>query len=937
MKKIFLFVFFLPFLSFSQEKIPLLNPSLKERKIEKVLLENGIQAYLISDPETQKSGALIAVEAGSFNDPDAHLGLAHFLEHMLFMGTQTFPEPGEAMRFVQERGGMANAFTKENSTNYLFTVDHTSFPLALNRFSLFFQEPLFNPETLAKERLAVDQEFAKNKNSHYFRQQAVLQDVSKISHPFHRFTSGNKKSLEQATQKDLQAFFNAHYSAEKMHVVLLSPLSLTELKTLLNTYFSPIKKKNSSKPLKLTPPLPKSLEGSLITLESSDNTSTLTLLWQIPSNFEDNPQKLLAHVIGHEGKESLLAALKKEQLVSRLSAGTNSIGRSHALLAIEMDLTEKGVQSYESVLEKTFDMLNLLQNTAYPEETFQEVRELDVLNYQYRKREEPFNELMETALVLSETPFENFPEKTYVLNHFNKQAVEALAKQLTADKMVALLSLPKDKIPFTLDRKEPWLGISYNVSVLKNGLINHFANRKNPSAINYPLKNPYIPAHLTISSQKKATYTRPDVEKIIENEKILAFASKDNYFNGPESYLAFEIISPLLNQKTAKSTALAKIYLQNVKEELTEEIYLAHLAGLNVELSLSNRGLIVKTYGFKDKTDVLLEKVFAVLKNCPCDQKTFTFIKNNLMELTESFASNSSLEQAQELFNLAFKENAISYEELYTALKNSTFNEYKYFTKNLYDKNFIKALSLSPDETHLISEKIANLATLLEAKPLKPQEIKEPSTHILEEDSQFYVEKRKPKALGNSLILAIESPQYSFEKRASQQVLMELIKEPYFAALRTEQQTGYIVTSLPLEENKVLFNLFAVQSNTHSAKDLLYRSEAFIEKFLRNIDSEEISNRFNVVKTAQIALLEKPKDNLKTLGEELSLLAFEYNGDFNWMEKRVNALKKLDLQSFKNIAPTLLGKQSPRKIGFLVDGKVEPKVLSWEPFTPNKG
>src|SRR5690348_6015188 len=63
----------------------ILNPSLCERKVEKVKLKNGMLVYLISDPGTKQSAAGICVEAGSWHDPKEYPGMAHFLEHMLFM------------------------------------------------------------------------------------------------------------------------------------------------------------------------------------------------------------------------------------------------------------------------------------------------------------------------------------------------------------------------------------------------------------------------------------------------------------------------------------------------------------------------------------------------------------------------------------------------------------------------------------------------------------------------------------------------------------------------------------------------------------------------------------------------------------------------------------------------------------------------------------
>src|SRR5579885_2979098 len=71
--------------------LSILNPSLADRKIAKIRLDNGVEAYIISDPKADQSAAGIAVEVGSWDDPKEFPGMAHFCEHMLFMGTEAYP------------------------------------------------------------------------------------------------------------------------------------------------------------------------------------------------------------------------------------------------------------------------------------------------------------------------------------------------------------------------------------------------------------------------------------------------------------------------------------------------------------------------------------------------------------------------------------------------------------------------------------------------------------------------------------------------------------------------------------------------------------------------------------------------------------------------------------------------------------------------------
>jgi insulysin len=65
-------------------------------------LENGLKSLLISDPETDKSAASLLVKVGSLSDPKEYYGLAHFCEHMLFLGTEN----------IQKKENIENIFIK---------------------------------------------------------------------------------------------------------------------------------------------------------------------------------------------------------------------------------------------------------------------------------------------------------------------------------------------------------------------------------------------------------------------------------------------------------------------------------------------------------------------------------------------------------------------------------------------------------------------------------------------------------------------------------------------------------------------------------------------------------------------------------------------------------------------------------------------------------
>ena len=79
-------------------------------------LRNGLQVLLISDPNAEKAAAAMSVGVGHFQDPEDVPGLAHFCEHMLFLGTEKYPDENDYSAYLNTNGGSSNAFTSAEET-----------------------------------------------------------------------------------------------------------------------------------------------------------------------------------------------------------------------------------------------------------------------------------------------------------------------------------------------------------------------------------------------------------------------------------------------------------------------------------------------------------------------------------------------------------------------------------------------------------------------------------------------------------------------------------------------------------------------------------------------------------------------------------------------------------------------------------------------------
>ena len=101
------------------------------------------------------------IKTGSVNETDKNNGVAHFLEHLFFKGTQKHPT-GEFDRLLESKGAITNAATSKDFTHYYITIPSRDFSMAMDLHSDMLLHPQIPRKELEKERKVVLEEIAKN-------------------------------------------------------------------------------------------------------------------------------------------------------------------------------------------------------------------------------------------------------------------------------------------------------------------------------------------------------------------------------------------------------------------------------------------------------------------------------------------------------------------------------------------------------------------------------------------------------------------------------------------------------------------------------------------------------------------------------------------------------------------------------------------------------
>lgn len=233
----------------------------KDRKYRGLILRSGMRVMLVSDPTAKMSSGAMNVGVGSNSDPKEVQGIAHFLEHMLFLGTEKYPNETDYSKFINTHGGETNAYTDRENTQYYFTIASEQLEPALDRFSAFFVSPLFTESAKSRELNAIESEFQKTLKNDLWREYVLMYSLTDEKHPLNNFSAGNLKSLTEVPEtfgidvrEKLLEFYSTHYSSSIMCLCVVGKESLDRLQQLVLPLFSQVKCIENAKRLFVTNP-----------------------------------------------------------------------------------------------------------------------------------------------------------------------------------------------------------------------------------------------------------------------------------------------------------------------------------------------------------------------------------------------------------------------------------------------------------------------------------------------------------------------------------------------------------------------------------------------------------------------------------------------------------------------------------------------------------
>jgi insulysin len=533
-------------------------------------LANGLRCLLVSAPESDVEAGAVHVKAGHMDDPDDRAGLAHFHEHMLFLGTTKYPDENEYEQFLSQYGGSSNAYTDMEDTNYYFSVSPldddddddddeddqaektTSAALegGLDRLAQFFISPLFDPSMVERELRAIDSEYRNSFTSDGWRSYQLLKESANQDHPFSKFGCGNYNTLTQGGEivnstfcspgrsspvQDLETFWKTYYQTFNLGLSVVGKSSLDALQASVERTFGQLPASEGTprhshhvdaKPFgtehaqyggvaafgqgqlgKIRHVVPL-LEGRSIKLYFS------TPPLDDPVLKESRPYKVLSHLLGHESRGSLYVLLDEEGWLDGLSSGIGIDTSDFSLFTLTINLTPDGMKNKDKILELAFQWIALIRDTS-PERMrlyHEELRQISQTNFRFRENGDPTDFCSSAAeLLFSYDPAELLIA-TSRAGEYDPEVAKIFGERIRPEN--AMISIMDSDLKTDVNpeewKKEKWYGAQYRETLMTPEQIKEWAT---PSAIDERLRlpdlNEYIPTDFSL---------RCDDEKYAEDE-----------------------------------------------------------------------------------------------------------------------------------------------------------------------------------------------------------------------------------------------------------------------------------------------------------------------------------------------------------------------------------------------------------------------------------
>lgn len=919
-----------------------------KRDIRGILLNNGIKMVLISDPNTKTSSCSVGINAGYLEDN--YEGTAHFLEHLLFMGSSKFPEQNTYHSYVQTCGGIDNAYTSDNVTCYYLELENEFLDKGIEMLSWFFREPLLDMKHINSEREIINSEHQKNILSDVWIMDDIFKKFIKKS-KYTNFGTGNSESLRDITKEDIMNFYNTYYTTDNMYVCIVDT---DDIKTMTKKYLKyfediPDKKFVGEKDRFIKTKL-NTIEDNLIVFKSISQYNFLN--YYIILNYNNKNQieyqliNLISFIIGSEYTESFSYYLKENDIANFIKTNADYYYDYEAIITINITLHKTSLEIIELISMYLNSLLNKI--SEIDENKFKLIynnfRKINLLQSLYNNKPESSemsNEVVDNLIkgnvelcVIRKNFIPEYNSEIYkkfimmindieikITTNFNIEerkesdfliSEHYKTKYYLLDNKFNLLNKKKDIIPIDYNFDNM---IAYSDIPIKTDIINASINKKELPKLIY--KNNFREVYLLEHNK----YEKPilNITLIRENKKYIQ--KQHSLIITIYKSLCLRILNYYLD-----TISNYKMYFSM---NLSDEYLVYNFNGLDYVMKKFVNDIINKTSFYAIQINPLSKKYFEEiikdikenLLNFKYDSPYLLCLKYLSIILSKDFMPDEGIKYIDKLSYEDFieqLEKLLIFEKEIFIIVGDLKNCPEIFTcDDLVMKNaleYVEILGLDSSKyTGEVSEEKTN-------DKIENSNVYQELNYVLKKD------QINPKEINNCLVDcylvknyeltlvndAIEKSQLKiiFRDKLLYDLIANLINEPLFDKIRTIDKLGYIVKSTfkyhSYNSEAKIFICYIIQSN-YKIEDIYKSVNTFNEKFYKDFlsNKKKFKKLFENLKKSLVLDHEKnPTDLDEEIMIYLTSIINKY-GIFNYRELNLEILKNLTFKNFEDYLENL--------------------------------
>lgn len=863
------------------------------RQYQAIKLDNGMTVLLVSDAQATKSLAALTLPVGSLENPTDQLGLAHYLEHMVLMGSKRYPQPDNLAEFLKKHGGSHNASTASYRTAFYLEVENDALQPAVDRLADAIAEPLLDPVNADRERHAVNAELTMARSRDGLRMAQVGAETLNPAHPSSRFSGGNLETLRDKPGSKLHdaltAFYHRYYSANLMKAVIYGNQPLPELQKIAAATFGRVANHHATVPDISVPVVTDKQKGIIIHYVPAQPRKQLKIEFRIDNNsdkFRSKTDTLIGYLIGNRSKNTLSDWLQNQGLADSINAGADPvIDRNGGVFSIAISLTDKGQANRDEVIAAVFSYLNQLRSEGIDKRYFDEVAHVLDLDFRYPSITRDMDYIEWLVDTMLRVPVADTLVAPYIADDYDAQAIRARLDGMTPENARIWFISPKEPH----NKTAYFVDAPYQVDKISAQRFKDWQAASDKIKLSLPVLNPYIPDDFSLIKADKP-YPRP--QELMNQQGLRVFYMPSQYYaDEPKANITLA-----LRNKAAMSTAQNQVmfalndYLAGVAlDELSSQ---ASVGGISFSTS-EDDGVTFSATGFTQRLPKLMSQLLKGYSSFTPTQAQLEQAKSWYLERLDAAdkgkAFELAIQPAQLLSQLPYTQRS-ERRRLVATISLQQLMDYRKMLLEQSAPELMVVGNMTPDAVRSLATEV-KIQLNCEGHEWWHSEhvtIAKPTLANLQEAGSST----------DSALAAVYVPVgfEEYQSMASSAMLSQIIQPWFYNQLRTEEQLGYAVFAFQMPVGRQWGIGFLLQSNVKQPAFLLSRFKAFYptaEKRLREMSKADFAQY-------QAAMINELKQRPQTLDEEAGRFSKDFdreNYKFDTREKVIAQIQALTPQS----------------------------------------